>query len=143
LSPIAAIAPGIGPDENDASLIQRAWKGFAFGQESVTGMHGLRAGLAAGLDDLVDQKIAFRGRRRPDQNRIVGHFDMECVAVGFGIDGDGLNAHAAGSLDDPAGDLAAIRDQNSFEHVLVYLQTFGRDPGPCGQGCQSGMPGWM
>ena len=117
----------IGADEDDAGLGKRARKGLAFGKESVTGMHGFRAGLAAGLDDLVDQEIAFGGGRRSNQDRMVGHFDVKGVAVGFGIDRDGLNPHAAGSFDDPAGDLAAICDQNSFEHMLAYLQPLGRD----------------
>ena len=138
------MAPGVGPDEDDAGLGQRARKGLALGQEAVAGMHRLGAGLAAGLDDLVDHQIAFGGGRRPDQNGLVGHFDMERVAVGLGIDRDRLDPHAAGSLDDPAGDLAAIGDQNSFEHVLVYLQPLGgvqpRGPGrnlACGDGCNN------
>jgi hypothetical protein len=49
---------------------------------------------------------------------------VEGVAVGLGIDGDGFYSHPAGSLDDPAGDLAPIRDQNSFEHA-GYLQPLG------------------
>ena len=88
-------------------------------------MHGLGAGLAAGLDDLLDHQIAFGRRRRPDQNGLIGHFDVQRVAVGLGIDRDRLYPHPAGSLDDPAGDLAAIGDQNSFEHVLAYLQPLG------------------
>ena len=120
---------GVGSDEDDAGLGERARKGFALGQEAVAGMHRLRAGLAAGLDDLVDHQIAFGSGRRPDQNGLIGHFDMQRVAVGFGIDRNRLDPHAAGGLDDPAGDLAAIGDQNSFEHVLAYW-TFGRDTGP-------------
>ena len=81
-------------------------------------MHRLGAGLAAGLDDLLHHQIAFGRRGRPDQNRLVGHFDVERIPVGLGIDGHGLDTHPTGSLDDPAGDLAAVGDQNSFEHVL-------------------------
>ncbi len=117
----------IGADEDDTGLGQRSRKGLALGQKSVTGMHGFRARLAAGLDDPVDQKIALRRGRRSDQDRMVGHFDVKGVAVGLGINGNRLDPHAAGSLDDPAGDLAAICDQNSFEHMLAYLQPLGRD----------------
>ncbi len=120
----------IGPDEDDVGLGQRARKGFALGQESIAGMHGLGAGLAAGLDDLLHHQVTFGGRRRPDQNRLIGHFDMERVTVGLGINRDRLNSHPAGGLDDPAGDLAAIGDQNSFEHVLAYLQPLGGVRGP-------------
>ncbi len=96
-------------------------------------MHGFGAGLAAGLDDLLHHQIAFGGRRWSDQDGLIGHFDVQRVAVGLGIDRNRLYSHAAGGLHDPAGDLAAVGDQNSFEHV-VWLATFGRDPHP-----QSGM----
>jgi hypothetical protein len=112
-------------DEDDAGLFKRARKGFAFRQEPVAGMHRFGAGAAAGVDDLLDHQIALARRRRPDRHGLVGHFDMERVAVGVGIDRDRLDSHAPGSLDDPAGDLAAVGDQNSFEHALVYLQVPG------------------
>ena len=75
-------------------------------------------GVATGLNDLVDHQIAVSGSRRADGNRFIRHLNVQRVAVSLGIDGDRLDPHAARSLDDPAGDLAAIGDQNSFEHVL-------------------------
>ena len=110
----------IGADEDDARLGQRPRKGFALGQETVTGMHGFSARLAAGLDDLVDQKIALGCGRRSDQNRVVGYFDVKGVTVGFGIDGNRLNPHTPGGFNDPAGDLAAICDQNN--HIAVVMK---------------------
>ena len=133
---------GVGPDEDDAGIRQRARKGFALRQESVAGMHGLRAGLAAGLDDLLHQEIAFGGGRRSDQNGVVRHLDVERVPVGLGIDGHGLYSHAAGRLDDPAGDLAAICDQNSFEHEFACLQPSRAGPASRA-GPQSGTRGRM
>jgi hypothetical protein len=56
-------------------------------------MHGFRTRIAAGLDDLVNLEIGLRGRRRPDMHRLVGHLDMQRIAVGVGIDGDRLDAH--------------------------------------------------
>jgi hypothetical protein len=44
---------------------------------------------------------------------------MKRVAVGLGIDRDRGNAHAPRCLDDPAGDLAAIGNQDSLEHVTM------------------------
>ena len=105
-----------------ASRGARFGKFRVFRQESVTGMHGLRAGLAAGFHDLLNNEIAFGRGRRSDEDSVIRHLDVKRIAVGFGIDGDGFDTHAPGGLDDPAGDLAAIGDQNTFEHALVYLQ---------------------
>ncbi len=80
-------------------------------------MHGLGAGLAAGLDDLVDEQIGLGGRRRADGDGLVRHLDVQGVAVGFRIDGDRLDAELARRLDDAAGDLAAVGDQDLLEHA--------------------------
>ena len=42
---------------------------------------------------------------------------MQRVAVGVGIDGDRLDPHLARGLDDPAGDFAAIGNQDTLEHA--------------------------
>ena len=81
-------------------------------------MHGFRAGVAAGLHDAVDHEIGLRRGRRADMDGLVRHLDVERVAVGIGIDGDGLDAHAPRRLDDAAGDFAAIGDQNFLEHAF-------------------------
>jgi hypothetical protein len=43
---------------------------------------------------------------------------MEGILVGLRIDGDRLNAHFVGRLDDPAGDFASIGNQNTLEHEV-------------------------
>ena len=43
---------------------------------------------------------------------------MDGITVGLGIDRDRFNTHPPRGLDDPAGDLAAIGDQDSLEHAL-------------------------
>ena len=131
---------GVGSDEDDAGLFERARKGFALGQEAIAGMHGLGAGLAAGLDDLVHDEIALGGGGRSDQDRLIGHLDMQRIAVGLGIDGNRLDPHPAGGLDDPAGDLAAIGDQNSFEHfylLATFWAGFLTRNLACGGGCNN------
>ena len=70
------------------------------------------------------------------------------LAVGILVDEatvavENIHAHLARGLDDPAGDLAAIRDQNSFEHLLTCnlwagsgLMGRGRNLA-CGGGCNN------
>ena len=81
---------GIGADEDDAGLRQRLGKGLALGQKAVARMHRLGAGLLAGVDDLVDDEIGLGGGRRADRHGLVGHFDVQRVAIGVGIDRDGF-----------------------------------------------------
>ena len=64
-----------------------------------------------------DHQVALRGGWRSDGDSIVGHLDMERVAIGLGIDRDRRYSHPARGLDDPAGDLAAIGNQDSLEHT--------------------------
>jgi hypothetical protein len=49
----------------------------------------------------------------------VCHLDMKRVTVGIGIDRYGPDAHAPRRLDDTAGDLAAVRDQDFREHARL------------------------
>ena len=128
---------GIGADKNDTGIGQRAGERRALGQEAVARMHRLGAARLAGGDDVVDDQIALRRRRRPDRHGVVGHFDMERVAVGLGIDRHGLDSHPAGGLDDPAGDLAAIGNQDALEHLRLR----SREPACslCGGGMEMSM----
>ncbi len=80
-------------------------------------MHRLGAGLADRVHDLVDHDIGLVRGRRADVHRLVRHPHMQGIAVGIGIDGDGLDAHLPGGLDDAAGDLAPVRDQDFLEHL--------------------------
>ncbi len=111
---------GVGADEDDAGLGQRHGKGLAFRQEAVAGVHRLRARRLAGLDDLVDQQVGLRRRRRPDVHGLVRHIDVEGVAVGIGIDRDGLDSHFPRGLDDAASYLATVCNQDLFEHCPFW-----------------------
>ncbi len=112
LSPMAAIARTLGPIKRYPGLRQCGGESLAFGQKAITGMDGLRPGIAGRFHDLGDLEIGLRGRGRPHINRLVRHFDMQGVAVRVRIDRHGGNAHPAGGLDDAAGNLATIGDQN-------------------------------
>ena len=88
----------------------------ALGEKPVAGMDRLGAGRLAGVNDLVDHEIGLSRGGRPDSDRLIGHFDMERILIGFRIDGDRLDSHASRGLDDPARDLATVGDEDLLEH---------------------------
>ena len=59
----------------------------------------------------------MRRRGGTDADRLVRGRDVQRVAVGLGVDGDGGDAHAPCRLDDPAGDLAPIGHKDLVEHA--------------------------
>jgi hypothetical protein len=80
-------------------------------------MHGLRAGLLAGIDDLLDDQIAFRRRRRTDMHGLVSHAHMQRAIIGIGIHRHRFDAELAAGLDDAASDLATVGDQDLVEQL--------------------------
>ena len=94
LSPMAAIDACFGADEDDALVLDSACaNSCVLGQEAVARMDRLGAGLLAGRDDLVDQQVGLRRRRRADAAP-PRRPARTCSAsrVGLGIDRDGLDA---------------------------------------------------
>jgi hypothetical protein len=81
---------------------QRLGKAGAFGQEAIARMDRFGPGLLARLDDLVGDQIGLRSGRWADMDRLVGHLHERRARIGIGIDGDGLDTHAAGGLDNTA-----------------------------------------
>ena len=104
------------PDEDNALLLDPPREQLVLRQEAVSRMHRLRAARLAGRDDLVDRQVRVPARRRADQDRLVRQLDMQRIPIGLGVDGNRRDAHAARRLDDTAGDLAAIGDQDLLEH---------------------------
>ncbi len=107
---------GVGADEDNPGLGERVCERRPLGEKAVARVDGLGAGLLAGGDDLFDREIGLRRRRRPDRDRLVGHFDVQGVLVGVRIDRNGPNAQTPRGLDDSAGDFTAIGDQDFLEH---------------------------
>jgi hypothetical protein len=103
-------------DEGDTRRRERLREGFALGQETVARMHRLGARLAAGFDDLLDDEVGLGCLCGPQMHRLVRHLHMERIPVRIGENRHRLDPHPARGLDDPAGDLAAIGNQDLVEH---------------------------
>ena len=109
------------PDEGDALLFQRRAERRVFRQEAVARVHRLGAGVPARLHDAVDHEVALRRRRRPDQDCLVGEFDVAGALVRFRVDGDGADAHPLRGPDHATGDFAAVGDEDFLEHAGVLF----------------------
>ena len=107
---------GIGADEHNSIILQRLRKRRPLRQKAVTWMHGLRSCFAAGVDNLVHDKIGLRRFSRADMHSFIGHLDMKRVFVSIRIYRHGGDAHFARGLDDAAGNFAAVGDENLTEH---------------------------
>ena len=104
-----------GADERDPGLLQGAGEVDVLAQEAVARVHGLGAGVAAGLDDGLDLEVALGGGRGADPHGDVGLAHVPGAGVGVGIDGDRADAQGAQGADHAAGDLAAVGDEHGAE----------------------------
>ena len=110
--------PGGRADE-DQSTIKAGFRELgAFGEKAVAGMNSLGTAPARGVDHPIDIEIAVASARRPEQHGFVGHGDVQGLAVGLGINGDGAQPHRPRRADNPAGNLAAIGDQESAKPAV-------------------------
>jgi hypothetical protein len=90
LSPMAAMADGLGPMKAIPSSSQACGKVIAFGQEAIAGMDRVRAAFFSDFDDLIRPQIGFARRRRAEQVGLVCIADVQGLPVRFRIDGDGF-----------------------------------------------------
>ena len=120
----------IRPDEYDACRRECDRERFALGEKTVARMDSFSAGALARLDDTIDDEIGLGRSSRTDVDGLIRHFDVESVAVGVGVDGHGGDTHAPRRLDDPAGDLAPVGDQDFLEHAPRLLQPVPAPLGP-------------
>ena len=101
-------------------------------EESVSGVHGLRAGADRGLDDRVDVEVALPRRRGADAHGGVGLRDVAGAGVGVAVDGDRADTHGRSVRMTRHRDLAAVGDQNGVEslgsHRAVTSGTRRRTP---------------
>ena len=84
---------GARADEGDTGGFAGFDEGGVFGEETVAGVDGLGAGRFRGGEDFVGVEVALRGGGGTDVDGLVGLGDVEAVAVGVGVDGDGGDAH--------------------------------------------------
>jgi hypothetical protein len=71
---------------------------------------GVRTGYFGGGDDGRDVQVTLGRGRGADADGFVGQFDVQAVFVGFGMDGNGGNAHFAAGAQDAECDFPTVGD---------------------------------
>ncbi len=85
-------------------------------EQSVAGMDGVDVGDFSGGDDGGHVEIAVGRARRADADGFVGKADVERVAIGFAVNGDGTNAEFAAGVEHAQSNFAAIGNQDLTKH---------------------------
>ena len=122
---------GLRPDEGDAVLLDDLGEARVLRQKAVAGMDRFGAGDLAGRDDRGNVEIGLRGRRRADAHALIGQPHMHRIGVGGGMDRDGRDAHLLAGAVDAKRDLAAIGDEDFFEHQEMTSSVWPNSTG-CG-----------
>ena len=103
-------------DEGDVVVLARGGELGVLGEEAPARVDGVAAGGRGRGDEGRDVEVALRGGRRADVHGLVGEPDVQRVAVGGRVDGDGLDPELVAGADDPDRDLAPVGDQDAVEH---------------------------
>jgi len=103
------------PDEHQPGLEYPPGEVAALGEKAVARVHGVAAGLPGQLDQRAGVEVAggtvVRQRQGP-----VGTNQVQCSGVVGCVHGDAVDAQPGGGIGDADGDLAAIGDEQTFDH---------------------------
>ena len=79
-----------------------------FRQKSVAGMDRLHVRDLGRGDNAGDIQIALAGQGVANADRFIGQLEISRIAIGRGINDDGLDAHLPAGADDPQRDFTTI-----------------------------------
>jgi hypothetical protein len=123
-----------GTDERDARCLTRLGQGWVFREKAVAGVQRVAPGALRDVDELVDSQVALGREGGADVVRLVRHADVQRLAIGVAVDGDGADPHFVQGARDAHGNFASIRDENLTEHRAPHSASSGErecvDPGP-------------
>ncbi len=84
-------------------------------------MDGVGTADDGGGDNSGDVQVGFGGGRRTNTDCFVGEPDVEAVFIGFGVDGDGFDAHFAAGANDAECNFSAVGNQDLSEHGYSFV----------------------
>ena len=116
---------GRGADEYQPGCLDGAREIRVLCQEAVAGVDGLRTAAQRRSDDRIDAQVALGRAAAAQADRFTDHGRVQSIAVGAGMHTGHGDAQALAGAGDAAGDLAAVGDQDFFEHLSVRSSAEG------------------
>ena len=92
---------------------------FVFTHKTIAGVNRLGPRGFGRVDDAFPAQVTVLGRAAADMHGLVAGAHMLGVRIRIGIHGDGADGHAARGGRHPAGDFAAVGNQDLMEHRVV------------------------
>ena len=115
-------------DKDETGGLYRFDEIGVLGEKPIARMDRLRAGFKGGANNHIGFEIALGRSCAADMDRVIGHLDMAGSGIRVRIDRHASDTHATCGLYDPAGDFAAIGNQNRVKH-RSFLRGCGLDRG--------------
>ena len=114
-----------GTDKNEAALLDPLGEIGILRQEAVSRVNRDRVGDLGRADDGGHVEVRQGGWRRPDTHGFVRQQHMLGVEIRGGVHRDGLDAQLAAGAQYPKCDLAAVRDDDFFDHRGYSMMNSG------------------
>ncbi len=115
---------GGGADPSQPSVDDGFCEVTVFGEESVTGVHGICAGLRGRFEDLVHVEVGLGGGLSAQSEGFISHAHEGSVGIRLCVHSDGGQPLVASCADHPHGNFAAVGDKHlgdspsSLSHVM-------------------------
>ena len=111
---VAQVADGLGGGANPGQTCVNNGLGkvAVFGQEAVTRVDSISAGLLCGIKDLVKYQVRLRRVLAAKGESFVRHRDERCVCIWFCVNGDAGDARIARSTNNANRDFTTVRHEN-------------------------------
>src|SRR5690606_17532859 len=113
-------------DEDQSGGLDGAGEVGILGKKAIAWMDRLGAAGQGGVDQLVDRQVAVGRLGASQVDAPVRRVNMAGVVIDGAVYGYGGQAHGLGRAHDPAGDLAAIGNQQGGDHDLGSGNQLGR-----------------
>ena len=105
---------GAGANKHKARIFHLLGKIGVFRQKTIARVNRIRARNFRRRDDRWNVQIALRAGRRPDAHAFVCQLNVQAVFIGFGMHGNGGNAHLAAGAQYAQSNFASVGDKNFF-----------------------------